>query len=241
MTELLNNLELAGRRRDRLPQDPRRHLPRHRRRAGAVGVVLAAGRRQLRGHRRQRQGRQLNSVIVPANAVLISAASTSLRLERASRGCAGSIIRLSRDASAVIALAGRREEPTSSHPRSPSPAAPDRLRAAARRRAPPRCRLPAMPSRDFDLAGRHQPDLDPPGLDPRAPHHLHHGAGRAVEDRGQRHRDAAALPGLDQRPAGRIHQQPAVVVTPTNTWPSWLLGSRWSTAAAPGRRPRRRR
>ena len=54
---------------------------------------------------------------------------------------------------------------------------------------------------DFDLAARHQSDLDPLGLDALAPHHLHHGAGGAVEDRGQRHRDAAALPGLDQRAA----------------------------------------
>ena len=43
VAELLNNLTAAGRRRERLQQDPRRHLPRLRRRAGAVGVVLAAG------------------------------------------------------------------------------------------------------------------------------------------------------------------------------------------------------
>ena len=41
-----------------------------------------------------------------------------------------------------------------------------------------------------------------------APHHLHHGAGAAVEDRGQRHRDAAALPGLDQSPGRGVDQQP---------------------------------
>ena len=43
-----------------------------------------------------------------------------------------------------------------------------------------------------------------------APHHLNHGAGGAVEDGGERHRDAAALPGLDLRPPGRIHQKAAV-------------------------------
>ena len=55
MTELLKHLNSHGRHRDRLQQDPRRHLPRHRRRTGAVGVVLAARRRQL--HRRRRATR----------------------------------------------------------------------------------------------------------------------------------------------------------------------------------------
>ena len=44
VTELLNNLaaERSGRR-ERVQEDPHRHLPRLRRRAGADGVVLAAG------------------------------------------------------------------------------------------------------------------------------------------------------------------------------------------------------
>ena len=41
--------------RGRLQQDPRRHHPRLRRRAGAVGILLAAGRRQPRRHRKRRQ------------------------------------------------------------------------------------------------------------------------------------------------------------------------------------------
>ena len=61
-----------------------------------------------------------------------------------------------------------------------------------------------------------------------APHHLHHGAGRAVEDRGQRHRDAAALPGLDQRPAGRIHQQPPRQPPPRRTPGRAGCWARWS-------------
>src|SRR4051794_13489803 len=63
---------------------------------------------------------------------------------------------------------------------------------------------------DLDLACRHQSGFDPPRLDALAPYHLHHGAGGAIEDGGQRHRDAAALAGLDLRPPGRIHQQLAV-------------------------------
>ena len=65
VTELLEQSEFAVRRRHRLQQDPHLHLPRLRRRAGAAGVVVPAGRRP---HRRvRRQPRSLNTV-VPANA-----------------------------------------------------------------------------------------------------------------------------------------------------------------------------
>jgi len=64
---------------------------------------------------------------------------------------------------------------------------------------------------DFDLAARHQPDLDALGLDARAPHHLDHGAGGAIEHRGERHRDVvAAFAGGDLRPPEGIHQQAPV-------------------------------
>jgi len=49
---------------------------------------------------------------------------------------------------------------------------------------------------DFDLAAGHQSGFDPAGLDPLALDHLHHGAGAAIEDGGERHRYAAALAGL---------------------------------------------
>ena len=51
VTELLEQSEFAVRRRQRLQQDPHLRLPRLRRRAGAAGVVVAAGRRP---HRRVR-------------------------------------------------------------------------------------------------------------------------------------------------------------------------------------------
>ena len=65
MTELLNQPQRAParRRRNRLQQNPRRHLPRLRRRTGALGVVLAAGRRQLCRHR---EGRELNAYFLGA-------------------------------------------------------------------------------------------------------------------------------------------------------------------------------
>ncbi len=54
VAELLNNLTATGdRRRNRLQQDPRRHLPRLRRRPGAVSVLLALRRRPLRRKRGQ--------------------------------------------------------------------------------------------------------------------------------------------------------------------------------------------
>ena len=56
VSELLNNLNAPRRRRGRLQQDPRRHLPRLRRRAGALGILLAARRRPLR---RGRKGRRV--------------------------------------------------------------------------------------------------------------------------------------------------------------------------------------
>ena len=59
MSELLANLNRAGRRlRNRLQQNPHRHLARLRRRAGALGVVVIAGRREPCS--RRREGRQLN-------------------------------------------------------------------------------------------------------------------------------------------------------------------------------------
>src|SRR3954452_15089667 len=55
---------------------------------------------------------------------------------------------------------------------------------------------------DFDIAAGHQPDLDPSRLHARSPHHLHHGAGAAVENGRERHRDVvAALPGFDRSAA----------------------------------------
>src|SRR3954451_3720973 len=55
---------------------------------------------------------------------------------------------------------------------------------------------------DFDIAAGHQPDLDPPRLHARSPHHLHHGAGAAVENGRERHRDVVAtLPGFDRSAA----------------------------------------
>ena len=56
VTELLNNLERARlRRRDRLQQDPRRDLPRLRRRAGARRCPPRSRRRPLRRHRKRRR------------------------------------------------------------------------------------------------------------------------------------------------------------------------------------------
>jgi len=90
------------------------------------------------------------------------------------------------------------------------------------------------PVADFDLAARHQADFDPPGLDPLAPHHLHHGAGGAVENGGQRHRHAAILAGLDQGAPDEFTSRRWFDVTAMVTWPSWLLGS---TVGATPRHP----
>ena len=106
---------------------------------------------------------------------------------------------------------------------------PGRTGSPSRSSAPARATTmspSAMPSR----ISTWPPDINPTStrrVSTRvAPHHLNHGAGRPVEDRGQRHRDAAAFAGLDQGAAGGVDQQALGRLRPTTTtWPSWLLGS----------------
>ena len=127
------------------------------------------------------------------------------------------------ETTAPLRIVAPRYLATPGSPRSRRESARKLLRIRARRHRPHRIALAQQRAgarhhdvafgqavADFDLAAGHQPDLDPPGLDPLPPHHLNHGAGGAIENGGERHRHAAALPGLDQRPAGRIHQQAPV-------------------------------
>ncbi len=156
-----------------------RHRQGQRRRAGAERVFLPARRRQLRRHR---QGRQLG------------------RLSRTGIG---------RRRAVGVNSPRRRGEVTLLHIRAACGHRADRV-AFAQQRAGAGHHDVAFgePLLDLDLAARHQPDFDPPGFDARPPHHLHHGAGVAVEQCGQRHRDVgAALPGLDHRAPGGVHQK----------------------------------
>ena len=171
VTELLEQFEFAVRRRQRLQQDPHLRLPRLRRRAGAAGVVVPAGRRP---HRRVRPAIRhgIQNKKAPAEAGAFFIVNAVLP-----------------PAVCLLRIRARRHRP-------------HRI-ALAQQRAGARHHDVALsqPRGDLDLSGRHQPGLHPPRFDARAPHHLHHGAGGAIEDGGERHRDAAALPGLDLRAA----------------------------------------
>ncbi len=78
MSELLKTSTRNGRRRDPLQQDPRRHLPRLRRRAGPDRLVVARRRRPPRRRRNQRKRRRLNPYIPACTVVPNRIRSSSL-------------------------------------------------------------------------------------------------------------------------------------------------------------------
>src|SRR4051795_3798167 len=93
---------------------------------GPILRVLSAWALKGAGFRNNRQGR----LWVPARAEPVIGRAFARPV-----GLAGTT---------VVGYCGLRASPPISHRRWPSPAAPDPPRAAARRRAPPRCRLPAI-------------------------------------------------------------------------------------------------